>query len=389
MRNLLFLAVRYLRFHRFRTVILLLTLTSLLYLPLAVILITDISQQSLTLRAESTPVIIGSRGSDLDLVMNALYFQPSQLRTVPYSLLDELNHEERGRPVPFFLGDTARGYPVAGTSPAYFSERNLRVAEGYMITGLGECVLGSRVAESLGLKPGDRIITDPENPYHLAGSYPLELKVTGILEASAGWDDRAIFTDIRTAWIARGLGHGHDELAGEQGTVLKEEKGNLVGNASVRMYNRIDPENRNDFHFHGSTADFPLSGILFFPDSSRSEAMILSAYGEHSLLQAVEPDKVILKLLDTLFRIREILNWVLGVTLTITTGAVVFILVLTVRLRKAESLTLYRMGGSRSLIVRLTAVETFILGIISFLISLLLLGVTWLFRLNILDLLIQ
>ncbi|MBF9015205.1 MULTISPECIES: ABC transporter permease [unclassified Oceanispirochaeta] len=389
MRKLLYLALCYLKYHRIRTLILVLTLVSLFYLPLALSLITDLSEKSLSSRAEDSPVVIGSRGSDLDLVMNALYFQPSAQREIPYKILTVLNDMKLGVPVPYYLGDTARGIAVVGTTPAYFSHRNLRLEEGAMITGLGDCILGRITADALGLKPGDTLITDPENPYHLAGSYPLELRVTGILASSSSWDDKAVFTDIKTAWIARGLGHGHDNLAANPFSILKEEDGNVVGNASVKMYNSIDPDMRNNFHFHGSVDEFPLSGILFFPDNPRSEALILSTLSDDDLLQAVESDKVILKLLHTLFRIREILNWVLAVTLVVTIAAIFFILALTVRLRKKESLTLYRMGGSGILILKLTAVETVILSFLSLLISFLLLAVTWMFRLRILELLIQ
>lgn len=389
MRNLLYLAFSYLKFHRIRTLILVLTLLSLFYLPLALSLITNLSEKSLSARAEDSPVVIGSRGSDLDLVMNALYFQASSQRDIPYKTLSRINDMNLGVPVPYYLGDSARNIPVVGTSPAYFKYRNLRLDEGLMIAGLGDCVLGSKAADSLGLKPGDSLITDPENPYHLAGSYPLELRVTGVLAASSSWDDKAIFTDIKTAWIARGLGHGHDDLINNPLTILKEEDGNLVGNASVKIYNSIDPEKRSSFHFHGSVDDFPLSGVLFFPENPKSEALILSALADDDLLQAVESDKVILKLLDTLFRIRAILNWVLALTMTVTIAAILFILTLTVRLRKKESLTLFRIGGSGSLILKLTAVETVILSCFSLLISFMLLAVTWMFRLQILELLFQ
>lgn len=389
MKNLLYLAVSYLKYNRIRTLILILTLISLFYLPMALNVITELSEESLNSRAEDSPVVIGARGSDLDLVMNALYFQQTSQRDIPYKTVEQINRMSLGTPVPYYLGDTARNIPVVGTTPAYFSSRGLQMEEGHMITGIGDCVLGRNTADILGLKPGDTLITDPENPYHLAGGYPLELRVTGILASSSSWDDKAVFTDIKTAWIARGLGHGHDDLASNPAVILKTEESNIVGNASVKMYNSIDPETRSSFHFHGALDDFPLSGILYFPMDEKSEALILSALAEDNLLQAVESDKVILKLLDTLFRIRTILNWVLVLTLSITTAAVLFIIALTIRLRKNESETLYKMGGSKSLILKLSAVEITILSFFSLFLSFILLIVTWMFRLQILELLIQ
>ena len=47
-------------------------------------------------------------------------------------------------------------------------------------------------ARDLGVAPGDTLVSSPETIFDLAGSYPLEMKVVGVLAPSHGPDDDAI-----------------------------------------------------------------------------------------------------------------------------------------------------------------------------------------------------
>src|SRR5690606_26661319 len=98
------------------------------------------------------------------------------------------------------------------TSLDYFEFRTLRQREGTLPLMLGDCVVGAEVAQALGLHPGDALVSDPENVFNLAGAYPLKMHVAGVLEPRATDDDRAVFVDIKTAWVIAGLGHGHQDM---------------------------------------------------------------------------------------------------------------------------------------------------------------------------------
>lgn len=368
MRYRLYMAMRYLLHYRVRSLILVLALTSLFYLPLSLRMVVDVSEEALLSRSEEIPLIMGTRGSEMDLVLGSLYFKSSALGSFPSSELTLLEEKELADVVPLHYLYTARNYPVVGTSPAYFGRRDLVLRSGTFPLVLGECVAGSVTAERLGLKTGDTIVTDPDNPYHLAGSYPLELKVTGILAPSHSWDDRSFFTDIKTAWVIQGLGHGHENLNRTERSVR--------ANASLPLYNRISADNAESYHFHGDMGAYPVSAALVFPLDAKAEALLLAEYEEGPVL-LTEPDKVIRRLLDTLFRIRDILGWVLVLALSATSLTVVFILALTVRIRRRESMTLYKIGGSASMTLFLTGMEILILSCLSFVLALLLLGLTW------------
>ena len=381
MKNMFYMAIRYLLHYRVRSLILVLALTSLFYLPLSLRMIITVSEDFLRSRSEETPLVMGFRGSEMDLVLGALYFKRSSLESIPRAELTEIERGGLAEVIPLHYLYSAGGFPVVGTYPAYFKRRSLKIQSGSLPLVLGECVAGSAVAEKLGLRAGDKIITDPENPYHLAGSYPLEMTVTGILEPSYSWDDRGLFTDIKTAWVIQGLGHGHEDLN-------LASSGVVSANASLPLYNRISSENAGSFHFHGDMEDFPVSAALVFPRTPKAEALLLAQYEERPVVLS-EADKVIQRLLDTLFRIRDILAWVLTLALSITALTVIFILALTVRMRRNESLTLYKIGGSASMTLILTGLELLILSSLSLFTAFFLLGLTWFGRDIFLNYLVQ
>ena len=209
MMDSLYLAWRYLRHHRAKTVLLVLSLSVFLGLPLIMRAMSEVIQDSLMARARSTPLLLGKKGSSLDLVVEALYFQPKGLEALTAADAHAIDATGLARAVPMRTGLMARQFPVVGTSLEYFGFRNLEVDDGRGLATLGECLLGSEAAATLGLRPGDSILTSPSSLFDLAGVYPLKLQVVGTLAPSYGPDDRAVFVDLKTAWVAEGLGHGH------------------------------------------------------------------------------------------------------------------------------------------------------------------------------------
>ena len=72
--NALYLAFSYLRYHWARSVILVLVAALIMFVPIATQTLLSTSERALVARGEATPLLLGSRGSQLDLTMAALYF---------------------------------------------------------------------------------------------------------------------------------------------------------------------------------------------------------------------------------------------------------------------------------------------------------------------------
>ena len=74
MKSVLYLAWRYLAYHRWKTITLVAAIPLIIYLPIGLRVLVDQSSRQLTARALATPLVIGAKGSPLELVLNTLYF---------------------------------------------------------------------------------------------------------------------------------------------------------------------------------------------------------------------------------------------------------------------------------------------------------------------------
>ncbi len=209
--NSLWLAWLYLRRRRVAASVMVAGVALSLYLPLAAHWAANAFDKALGARAATTPMIVGARGSRFDLVLHGLYFRARSEGTVAHGEFTALREAGHGRVIPLHVQFTAGGQPVVGTSLDYFEFRELQMARGESMALLGDCVLGANAARKLNLSPGDKLKTDRKNLFDLAGDYPLQLNVTGVLAATGTADDEGVFVDVKTAWIIAGHGHGHDE----------------------------------------------------------------------------------------------------------------------------------------------------------------------------------
>lgn len=350
MAGIFYIAWCYVTHYRMRALVLAALLTIAGFLPAALELFMDRAENQLTARAQSTPLIIGSKGSGLDLVMNGLYFRPPA--SDPISLNDASKVEQTGLafPVPMHIRFRARGFPIVGTILDYFEFRDLTMAHGRWFGLLGECVLGATVASRLGLRPGDSLLSSPENLFDIAGVYPLKMSVVGVLAPSGTPDDEAVFTDYRTSWIIMGLGHGHQDLATieDKSVILKRSQGSATANAKLYQYGEITRENVQSFHFHGDEQRFPLTAAIALPDTKKSEAILRGRYGTSGgQVQAVKPDDVITGLLSELVKIKSLMDAILLFVAIGLAAAVILIFYLSLKLREAELETIHRIGASR------------------------------------------
>lgn len=359
MKDTLYMAWQYLSHHKVKTAILVLSIALIIFLPIGLKVIVDQSSDSLTARAESTPLIIGAKGSPLELVLSTLYFESEAPEVMRYEESERVSGYG-ATAIPVYARFRVGDQPIIGTSLDYFEFRGLTIAEGRQMAMLGECVLGAKAAQRLGAVPGGSVISSPDSVFDIAGTYPLKMSVAGILERTDSPDDEAVFVDVKTAWVIAGLAHGHQDLSLPEASsqVLKTEGNVFVGNAAVVQYNEITPENVESFHFHGDPSGFPITAVIAVPPDAKASALLQGKYlGSEERVQIVRPVDIVDELIETVISVRSYVVMaviVVGFSTLLTT---VLVFMLSLRLRQREILTMHRIGGCRRRIAGILAAE--------------------------------
>lgn len=364
MLDSLYIAWKYISYNKIKTAVLVACVTLIAFLPLALQLLLDESERQLMSRAVSTPLVIGARGSALDLVMNTLYFGDEVPEPITLQASDRVSATELALPIPLYVRFNVRGNPIVGTTLDYFDFRGMEIETGRQIAVLGECALGAGVAERLGLKPGDSLVSSPENLFDLAGIYPLKMKIVGIFKRSHTSDDLAVFVDLKTAWVIQGLGHGHEDVTKvtDATLILKRTENNVAASAKLFHYQEITDKNIDSFHFHGDASKNPITAVIAVPADAKSGTILRGRYlTKEEAYQIVQPSAVIDGLLQNIFRIKNVLDAVISVVGLATLLAIVLVFTLSLRLRQREIETIFRIGCRRMTIVRLIAAEMLII----------------------------
>ena len=379
------LAWNYICHHKFKSLVLIASIVLTVLLPVTIRILLWQFNQKIVSRADETTAVIGATGSDLDLALNATYFRSnSNLVPLRYDELEFVRETGWAKGVPIHAKFTAKSFKVVGTSLDYFEFRSLKLRDGFFFATLGDCVLGNEVAESLSLSVGDQIISDRKNAIAFGGETPLRMNVVGILGKRGSPDDRAVFVDVKTAWVIEGLGHGHEDLSDEPEDsvkVLQKTEKQVIASAGVVDFIEITDSNIQSFHFHGDTAEFPLTSIIAIADSEKNETLLEGRYETgRANLQFTRPPKVIRELMAMVFQVNrffEANSFLVAVATAMLLGLVV---VLSLRLRMREMETMFRLGSSRSTIAWLQIWE---LAIILFFAAVILAGlIGWIWSIS-------
>jgi putative ABC transport system permease protein len=175
-------------------------------LVIAVLVILGVVRDSFSRAAHGYNVIVGAKGSKLQLVLNTVYHLSTPIENIPWSYYKEFTQGKYAKQVdlaiPYCLGDSYEGYRVVGTTPELFDKleyapdkyyqfaqgRNFRPDEFF------GAVIGSVVARKTGLTLGSQF--QPSHGIDTGGHKHDAFQVVGILAPTGTPNDRAIFINL-------------------------------------------------------------------------------------------------------------------------------------------------------------------------------------------------
>ena len=216
------------------------------------ILITQFSnniQNRLTNDGRGIDIVIGAKGSPLQIVLSSIYHVDIPTGNVPLNAVEKFtNHPQVKLAIPLALGDSWKGNRIVGTTKEYLNHYEAEIANGRNWESEYEVVIGSSInlkidAEFLGshgLYDGGK-----EHQEH-------KYKVVGVMHPTGSVLDRLILTDLNSVLEM----HDHEKVDLNNFSNIKSNNGkeshrhSLNGGYSENPKSEEQDEHMHDQHEH-------------------------------------------------------------------------------------------------------------------------------------------
>lgn len=209
--NLFSLSLAYLRRRPWGTLLNVTLLALGIAIIVVLLLFSHQVERSLTSNAEGIDLVVGAKGSPLQLILSAVYHVDSPTGNIPVTEADQLvQNPAIASAIPLALGDSYRGYRIVGSTRAYLDHYEATVASGDTWGGIGQVVLGAAVAAETGLELDAEIVSAHGLSEGGVAHDKTPLRVVGTLAPTGTVLDRLILTSVETVWAVHG-----DHAAGE------------------------------------------------------------------------------------------------------------------------------------------------------------------------------
>ena len=179
-----------------------------------VILLSDELDTRLVREAAGIDLVVGAKGSPLQLVLAGVYHADVPPGNIPLAAVESLRTNPLVREViPLALGDSFHGFRIVGTERSFIAHYQATLAGGRLWTAPLEAVLGSDVARASGLALG-ATFTGSHGLAEGGGAHEdSRYAVVGILARTGAVIDRLVLTGIESVWRV----HEHHRDEGEEG----------------------------------------------------------------------------------------------------------------------------------------------------------------------------
>jgi putative ABC transport system permease protein len=164
-------------------------------------LVTEQLEKRMLRDAEGIDLVVGAKGSPLQLVLSSVYHLDVPTGNIPLKAARAIEaHPAVRKAIPLALGDNYRGYRIVGTTHELVAHYGGRIARGELWLDPLEAVLGAEVARATGLQVGDTFsgvhgIVEAGEEHH---EHPYD--VVGILHPTGTVLDRLILTAVESVW---------------------------------------------------------------------------------------------------------------------------------------------------------------------------------------------
>ena len=335
----LFLLVRRsLRQHLFSTLVTAASIALAAGLTMAVFAIRAQAYVAFTGGPSGFDAVLGARGSQLQLVLNSVFHLETSPGNIPWSLYKAIEADPGvALAIPYAVGDNYQGYRVVGTTTALFTRVELRPGQRLAMAAgrafasdADEAVVGSLVAQRLGLTVGDEIAPYHGLAFEESAQHDDHYRVVGVLAPTNSPSDRVIWIPI-------------DGIYRMSGHVLR---------GSGRPFRPVDGQPIADEHREVSAVMLKLAD----PQSGFLLSQRINGQGRVATF-AWPIGRVVADLFDRIGWITEVLALVAYLVVVVATGSVLASIYTSLNERRREFAILRALGARRTVVSAVIVLE--------------------------------
>jgi putative ABC transport system permease protein len=353
-------------------------------LVVTVLVIHSVIEQSFKRGTIGCNFIVGGKGSQYQLVLNTIFHVEQPLGNIPYKYMEEL--QNRYTPilqtlVPLCMGHDYKTYPAIATTQDYFDKLTYKDGEKFAFDkgrnlldeNFYEAVVGSKVAQWLGLKLEDEI--EPVAPGEIKvkdshGHHPF--KIVGILKPTGTANDRAVFLNIEGFWRCPAhnppTAEAGKNAPGKEKPLEKNPESAEQHGAEAESEHALDESGGHDHDIKREVSAIlvctkPLSG----PESTLDTALVGNMKLEIDrgpVAQAVSPAKVLTTLLETMVGKIQLILLILAVLVVVEAGISIMVSMYNSMSDRKHDIAIMRaLGASRFTVMAIILLESILLAL--------------------------
>ncbi|MCA9035165.1 MAG: ABC transporter permease [Planctomycetaceae bacterium] len=186
-------------------------------LMVIVLIISGAIQSAFNQRSTGYDLIVGPKGSDLQLVLSSVYRIQPPIENLPYMYLEQLRNDRRVESaVPLAFGDVTEegSYPIVGTTSEYFENqyapgKSFRI-RGKRMNGLFDSIIGAEVARMNSWDIGSQF-TIKHGGAESDHVHDEKFTVVAVIAPTGTADDKSVFLNLEGFYAIA----GHSKPVGE------------------------------------------------------------------------------------------------------------------------------------------------------------------------------
>ncbi|MDZ4687938.1 MAG: ABC transporter permease [Planctomycetaceae bacterium] len=343
-------------------------------LMVAVLVIYAVLDQTFSQRSIGYGLIVGPKGSPLQLVLSTVYHTNPPIENLPFRFFREIAAEPRVEvAIPVALGDVteAGSFPIVGITPEYFlhdyAPRRKFLIRGNTLRKPFDALIGDRVAKVNGWDIGTefRMIHGGADTGHV---HDEKFTVVGVLAPTGTPNDKSVFVHLDGFYQIQGHDKPFDEAIKREREffgepALSEEELAAQVAKLQKKYSHEGHDHSGHDHFHDvSDLQKEVTSILVIGKNPIAENLLRSDINNSFKAMAVNPIMPMQQLMNDVLGGVKIMLLVLTGLIIAVSGIGIFVSIYnSMAARKREIAIMRALGARRQTVFSIILAESVML----------------------------